>query len=209
MRLKACGIDAVLFDFGGVLAEEGFAKGLHAIARRNGLNADEFFQRAREIIYSTGYIVGKSSEAAYWQAIREKFGITGTDSDLRTEILTRFVLRPFMFDIVSRLKNAGSKVAILSDQTNWLDELDARLDFFKSFDAVYNSYHLGKSKTEVSQFTDIVSLIHNRPDRVLFIDDDEANCARARSAGLHAIRYAGFDAFLNDLRQYCPFDETR
>ena len=77
----------------------------------------------------------------------------------------------------------------MSDQTNWLDELDARLDFFKLFDAVYNSYHLGKSKADASQFSDIVSRMKDKPGRVLFVDDDEAHCQRARSAGLNAMRY--------------------
>lgn len=203
MRLESCGIDTVLFDFGGVLAEEGFAKGLHAIARKNGTNEDQFFQRARELIYSTGYVVGRSSEAAYWQAIREEFAVSGNDDELKNEILSRFILRPFMFDIASKLKNAGCKVAILSDQTNWLDELDARLGFFTSFDAVYNSYHLGKSKAELSQFTDIVSRMHVRPERTLFIDDDGAHCTRARAAGLQAIRYAGRDEFLKEFARYC------
>jgi putative hydrolase of the HAD superfamily len=42
-------INAVVFDFGGVLAEEGFMEGLKAIARKNGLNPDEFFKIAIDI----------------------------------------------------------------------------------------------------------------------------------------------------------------
>lgn len=202
---KTCGIDTVLFDFGGVLAEEGYAKGLHAIARRNEMNENDFYELARELIYATGYITGRSDEAVYWQAIRDRAGITGGDDDLRKEILSRFVLRPFMFDIVARLRASGIKVAILSDQTNWLDELDARLDFFRSFDAVYNSYHLGKSKADVSHFSDIVSRMKDDPGRVLFIDDDGAHCERARSAGLNAVRYAGRDEFLEEFARYCRF----
>ena len=47
-----CKIDTVLFDFGGVLAEEGYAKGLRAIAQRHGMNENDFFELARELIYS-------------------------------------------------------------------------------------------------------------------------------------------------------------
>lgn len=203
-RSKPCSIDTVLFDFGGVLAEEGYAKGLHAIAHRHGMNENDFFQCARELIYTTGYVTGRCDEAAYWQAIRARTGIADRDDDLRSEILSRFALRPFMFDIVARLKAAGIRVAILSDQTNWLDELNARLEFFKLFDAVYNSYHLGKSKADASQFSDIVSRMGDQPQRVLFIDDDGSNCRRAHSAGLKAIRYTGRDAFLTEFARYCP-----
>ena len=202
-RPGPCGIDTVLFDFGGVLAEEGYAKGLHAIARRHGMNEHDFYELARELIYATGYITGRSTETVYWQAIRDRTGITDSDAGLRHEILSRFILRPFMFDIVARLRAAGVKAAILSDQTNWLDELDARLDLFRSFDAVYNSYHLGKSKADVSHFADVVSRMKDTPGRILFVDDDEAHCQRARSAGLKAIRYAGRDAFEKEFALYC------
>lgn len=204
-RSGSCGVGTVLFDFGGVLADEGYRKGLHAIARRHGINEDDFYELARALIYTTGYITGRSVEAVYWQAIRDRTGIADSDTGLRNEILSRFVLRPFMFDIVARLRSAGIKAAILSDQTNWLDELDARLGFFRSFDAVYNSYHLGKSKTDVSHFTDVVSRMKDTPGRTLFVDDDEAHCQRARSACLKAIRYVGRDEFLKEFARYVLF----
>lgn len=200
---EACSIDTVLFDFGGVLAEEGFANGLRAIARRHGTDENEFFELARELVYRTGYVTGRSHESGYWQAIRDRTGIADSNEDLRNEILSRFVLRPFMFNIVRKLKESGIRVAILSDQTNWLDELDARLDFFKLFDAVYNSYHLGKSKADGSHFSEITSRMKNTPERVLFVDDDEAHCQRARNTGLNAIRYAGREPFLKEFARYC------
>jgi putative hydrolase of the HAD superfamily len=204
-KSPACTVDSVLFDFGGVLAEEGFANGLRAIARRHGLDEDKFRELARELMHSTGYVTGRASEAGYWQALRDKTGITGSDEELRNEILSRFVPRPFMLDIVRKLKDSGIRVAILSDQTNWLDELDAKYGLFRLFDAVYNSFHVGKSKADASQFSDIVSRMRLRPERVLFVDDDEGHCSRAVTMGLNAIRYAGFDAFLKDLGQYCSF----
>ena len=205
-KSPACSVDSVLFDFGGVLAEEGFANGLRAIARRYGLDENKFRELARELMHSTGYVVGRASEAGYWQALKDAAGITGSDDELRNEVLSRFVPRPFMLDVVRKLKGSGIRVAILSDQTNWLDELDARYGLFKLFDAVYNSFHVGKSKFDASQFSDIVSRMHARPERVLFVDDDEGHCSRALTMGLKAIRYSGFDAFLKDLGQYCNFE---
>jgi putative hydrolase of the HAD superfamily len=52
-------IKAVIFDFGGVLAEKGFRKGLKAIGIQNGLNPDSFFMTAAELIYQTGYVTGR------------------------------------------------------------------------------------------------------------------------------------------------------
>jgi len=111
-------IEAVLFDFGGVLADEGFRIGLHAIAGANGLDPERFFLLARELVYSTGYLTGRVDEHAYWNALRSDAGISGNDADLREIILEGFSLRTWMLDIVRQLKDGGIRLFILSDQTN-------------------------------------------------------------------------------------------
>ncbi|HQJ07480.1 MAG TPA: hypothetical protein PLF54_00655, partial [Deltaproteobacteria bacterium] len=65
-----CRIKAVLFDFGGVIAEEGFRNGLYRIARANGLDEAAFAEKTRKIIHDTGYLTGKISEESFWQALR-------------------------------------------------------------------------------------------------------------------------------------------
>jgi putative hydrolase of the HAD superfamily len=58
------GIGVVLFDFGGVLYDEGFKNGLKAIARANGLDDEAFVRTANDVIHACGYVVGKATEAA-------------------------------------------------------------------------------------------------------------------------------------------------
>lgn len=201
-----CDIDTVLFDFGGVLADEGFANGLRAIAAKHGLNEADFLALARHLIHTTGYITGDADEAVYWQTIRERTGIADDDAALRREILSRFTLRPWMFDVVRRLRASGISLAILSDQTNWLDELNEAHDFFRYFDHVFNSYHLSKAKVDPSHFSDTFLRLGRTPERMLFIDDDEGHCERARRAGMNAIHFTGREQFLKELSQYCPGD---
>jgi putative hydrolase of the HAD superfamily len=145
---KACAnmIKAVLFDFGGVLAEEGFKQGLRAIAKERGLDPEDFYEIAGELVYQMGYVMGSSDEKAYWNAFREKTGVRGEDKEFREEILKRFELRPDMMEVVEKMRSSGLIVAILSDQTNWLDELDQRTPFHHHFDYVFNSFHLKKTK---------------------------------------------------------------
>jgi putative hydrolase of the HAD superfamily len=47
-------IRAVLFDFGGVLAEEGFRAGLHTIALLNGLDPEVMHRQGIDTIYESG-----------------------------------------------------------------------------------------------------------------------------------------------------------
>ncbi|HWS14569.1 MAG TPA: HAD family phosphatase [Candidatus Methylomirabilis sp.] len=177
----------VLFDYGGVLAREGFRGGLHAIARTNGLDPEPFFLLASDVIYDTGYITGRATEADFWGALRRATGIRGTDAELTGEILSRFILRPVMIDAVRSLRTKGYVLAIASDQVDWLDRLDERDHFYREFDRVFNSYRLGKGKRDASVFDDMADALQRAPGELLFLDDNAGNVERAASRGMFAM----------------------
>jgi putative hydrolase of the HAD superfamily len=204
MNIQYRTIDMVVFDFGGVLAEIGFEEGLRVVAMRHGLDERAFYNLAYDLIYSTGYLTGRIGEHAFWQTIREKTGIEDGDTILRNEVLSRFVLRPWMFDIVKKLKANGIGTAILSDQTNWLDELNEQHDFFKYFDVVFNSHNLGKSKMDPSHFSDIIKRLNCAPERLLFVDDTEEHCVTAHSMGMKAIHFIDRPSFLEAIVRFWP-----
>ena len=100
-----------------------------------------------------------------------------------------------MIDLVKRLKSKNLTVGILSDQTDMLDSLNARFDFFKWFDHVFNSYHVGKGKRDISLFDDVARVLKTPPNRILFIDDDPGHVERARQKDWHAILYVNRESF--------------
>ncbi len=190
---------SILFDFGGVLAEEGFRKGLRAIAIKNNLNPDDFFTAATDLIYQTGYITGVSDEYNYWQTLRVKTGIVGSDEELREEILSRFIIRPKMLEHVEKLEFHGHTVAILSDQTNWLEEINAKNPFYHYFDYIFNSFKLRKSKRDPSVFRDVCSIMGCRTEEALFVDDNADNIKRASEQGLKTIHFRDMSDFENQI----------
>jgi len=175
---------AVLFDYGGVIAEEGFQQGLYAIATQQGLDPAAVHQAGADAVYDTGYVLGNGSEAGFWQAMREGCGLRGSDGELTTEILRRFTLRPAMVQLVRQLRQRGLTVALLSDQTDWLDRLDARDHFYREFDRLYISYRLGKGKRDPTLFDDVIRDLGIEPSQALFVDDAPGNVERAASRGL-------------------------
>ncbi len=192
-------IRAVLFDFGGVIAEEGFRLGLEAIALRNGVDPAAFHRAAEDAIYETGYITGRGTESAFWECLRARTGIDGADDALAGEVLRRFVVRPRMIGAVRALRRQGIAVAMLSDQTDWLERLDARDAFSREFDRVFNSYRLGKGKRDATVFDDAVRDLGVLPAETLFVDDNPGHVERARSRGLAAVLFRGEEAFLSEL----------
>jgi putative hydrolase of the HAD superfamily len=185
----------VLFDYGGVLAEEGFAEGLQAIAEAHGLEPGRFFTQVEKIIYDCGYVTGANSESGFWTRVRRECGITGSDAELTGAIQSRFVLRPGMLALVKGLKVRGVRTAILSDQTDWLEQLDRRDHFLAEFDPVLNSFYLGHSKREVATFHLALQRLGVAAGEVLFVDDNAGHIGRAAALGLqvhHFVDQSGF-----------------
>ncbi len=176
----------ILFDYGGVLAEEGFADGLADIARKNGLDEKKFFADAERIIYDCGFVTCACDEKVYWRRVREETGIAGSDAELTSAILDRFRLRPEMLALVAELRQHGASTIILSDQTDWLDRLEARDHFFKNFDRVFNSFHTGISKRDPECFTRVLADLGIKAEETLFVDDNPGHCDRARNLGIRA-----------------------
>jgi epoxide hydrolase-like predicted phosphatase len=197
--MKEGPIRAVVFDFGGVLAEEGFRDGLTDLARQQGLDPVAVHKAAYEAIYESGYIIGRGTAEAFWHILQDKTGITGDLKTLFFAIAARFALRPRMFAMVRALRSQGYITAILSDQTEWLDRLDAKLHFFQDFDNVYNSFHLGKGKRDPSVFDDVVGDLGLAPEKVIFVDDNQDNVERAQSRGIKALLFLNEDQCLKDL----------
>ena len=190
---------AVLFDFGGVLAEEGFSDGLEALGRVQRLPVADMTQAGMQAVYDSGYVTGQGNAADFWKLLRERTGLRGDDAVLTKTILDGFVVRPWILELVQRLRALGYVTGILSDQTDWLDRLDASQHFYRCFDRVYNSYRLGKGKRDPSVFGDVAADLGLPPAQILFIDDNQHNVERARSAGMHAIRYRDRKRLLDEL----------
>jgi putative hydrolase of the HAD superfamily len=189
-------IQAVLFDFGGVLAEEGFSNGLEELAEEQRLPVQNITAEGMRAVYDSGFVLGRATESEFWSLMRRRTGLCGDDKDLTTKLLSGFIIRPWILDLVARLRAQGCITGILSDQTEWLDRLDAQHHFYRLFDRVYNSYYLGKGKHDPSLFSDVAADLDLPTEAVLFIDDNADNVERARAVGMKVIQYIDRESFL-------------
>ena len=194
-------IRVVLFDFGGVLDEEGWKNGWMAIADANGIDGEKVVEEAADMAYETGYLLGKGTWPGFWKVLQEKTGIAGNAAESYQMIFSGFILRKSMINCVRKLKARGLSVAILSDQIEMLDALNARDDFFKEFDHVFNSYHLGKGKRDASLFDDIARRLNSAPGAIAFVDDSPGHVERARQKGMKAILYTESKTFCRQMQE--------
>jgi len=194
-------ISVVLFDFGGVLADEGFRDGLVALAKEQALDVAAMPAEGMKAVYDSGFVLGSGTAADFWALMRERTGLKGDDDVLTDRILSGFVIRPWMIEQVQQLHEQGYVTGILSDQTDWLDSLNNKYHFYDVFDPVFNSYYRGKGKQDPSLFTDVATELGMSPGEILFIDDDAGNVARARDMGMQALQFVDKESFLLELKQ--------
>ena len=197
-------IDAVLFDFGGVLAEEGFRNGLVALAKEQELDIEAMPKEGMMAVYDSGFVLGYGTASDFWALLRKRTGLVGDNDELSKRILSGFVIRPWIIELVGQLRKQGYITGILSDQTYWLDTLNERDHFVDAFDRVYNSYYLGKGKQDPSLFDDVAADLGMPSSRILFVDDDAGNVTRARNAGMQAIQFVDRQGFISELKQMTP-----
>jgi putative hydrolase of the HAD superfamily len=197
-------IKTVLFDYGGVIAEEGFQNGLRAMSHEQGIDVNTMMNVARSAVYDSGFILGWGTEEQFWNWMREGSGLQGSDTELTKRILDGFILRDWMIDLVQQLKAQGYITGILSDQSHWLDWLNERDQFFRFFDPVFNSYHMGKGKRDPGLFYELSEQLVLSPSEILLVDDMKSNVERAQAAGWQAIHYVDKEDFMVRINTLLP-----
>lgn len=202
-------LSTVIFDFGGVLAEDGFRTGLLTIAEQQGYDPGWFQRTAVEAIYKCGYVNGLCDEQVFWELLRKNTGHSIEDHSLRKFFITGYKLWPRMIEYVKKIKTLGYTMVLLSDHTDWLDELEEKNAFFHLFDEVYNSYQVHQSKRDGTLFGYVLSDLGLNPEYVLLIDDNMGNIRRANSTGMNVYHFTDTDSFMKDVMPILESGESK
>lgn len=178
-------IKAVYFDLGGVYYTDGFREGLYTIARKHGVGQKGTYDNAVDIIFTNGYLHGTAPEKSFWNDLAAACGIDADLTPERDTILGAFKPMEGMASLASRLRE-HLFVGLLTDQTNWLYELDDRDDLLSAFDTVVNSYEEGFSKRDPEIFRVACERFGILPHEIAFFDDNPGNIERGSEFGVQA-----------------------
>ena len=181
-------IRAVYLDLGGVYYTEGFREGLYSIASNHGLDREDFYDTGREVVFATGYVRGEAPESEFWSELARKSGIEGNLFPDRETILAAFKPVGGMRELAARIREQVP-LGLLTDQCNWLYELDERDGLLSAFDTVVNSYEEGYSKQDMEIFRIACQRFGLLPEEIVFFDDSPANIDRANDFGMRAFLF--------------------
>ena len=180
--------DALLFDFGGVIAEIDFDR---VVARWAALAGVPFGQVKSRFSHDEAYERherGEIGEAQYYESLRGSLGLALTDAQLADgwarvlgdEIHATTALLPRLAERIPLYLFSNTNVA---HHRVWAERHRAALAPFRR---QFVSCEMGSRKPEAESFAYVAREIGVAPGRILFLDDTEANVAGARAAGLRA-----------------------
>jgi putative hydrolase of the HAD superfamily len=190
-------MEAVIFDYGGVLCFFPPDSEVDDLARACGMERNEFLKNywSDRLRYDKGEL----TTAEYWNNLGRRVGRTYTDEQIAgfDERDVRFWLHydQRMIDWALSLKKR-LKIGLLSNMPRSLGEYMKRhCAFLNDFDHVTLSYELRTVKPEPAIYEHACRALGVKPEQALFLDDKPENVVGAKNAGLGAELFQSAEAF--------------
>lgn len=197
-------IDAVIFDYGGVLCFPPSESQIASAAQRCGLSSGEFLRAFWSIRIE--YDAGKLSPEQYWRGVARTAG-RDFDGGLIAQMIEAEIdfwsrTDDRVVDWNDQLRSAGFKTAMLSNLPLPLGRRLRTRNFYDHFDHATLSFELGAVKPRPEIYEDAVRGLGVAPEQALFLDDREENVEGARAIGLHAALFTSWEAFVKTPERY-------
>jgi putative hydrolase of the HAD superfamily len=134
-------------------------------------------------------LLGKAALADAVAEVLRRWG-SGTAVEEVLQVWSFFEADPGAVAVVQELRAAGISCHLATNQNDYRRRImqDERR-YGDWFDRSFYSSELGVAKPDEAYFRTVLDLIGRPPRSVLFVDDNPANVASARTVGLHAEQY--------------------
>jgi putative hydrolase of the HAD superfamily len=191
-------IEAVLFDWGGVLIDDPAPGLMTYCARELGVSVAEYI-RAHDR-HSEPLQKGCIQESAFWQRVCGDLNrpLPRVPSLWGQAFRSVYSPRDDVFDLARRLHNKGYKTALLSN-TEAVAHAFARQFRYRAFDALVLSCVEGTMKPERDIYEIAANRLRTPLERCVFIDDRPPFIEGAIAAGMKGILYTNLAQVVADL----------
>ncbi|MFC1697402.1 HAD family hydrolase [Nanoarchaeota archaeon] len=197
-------VKAIVFDIGGVYFEEGHRGTLQTVSKLCNIPYEKVHKVFHKHFVDKGYSKGEISEQECWNGIIKELKLDFNWKDLKKIVFELYIPKPGMKELVRELKKKYV-IGILSDQTNWLDELDKKYKFLKDFNVVINSYEVGLVKPAKEIYQILLAELRLKhdvlPNEVVFIDNKKKNVRGAKKFGINALLFTDIEQLKRDLKK--------
>jgi epoxide hydrolase-like predicted phosphatase len=196
-------INAVIFDWGGVLIEDPAPALFKYCANAFGVSIEQYVI-AFDICIND-FQTGAVTEKQFWTNITKHLNAPMPKVNfLWTEaFMAAYKPRQEMFSLASRLRKAGCKTAILSNTEKPVVEIINKQKY-DAFNVTVVSCLEGIAKPERKIYEITLDRLGIPAGQALFIDDKQENIEGAKQAGLQTILFKSTEKFKKDIAGFFP-----
>ena len=180
-----------VLDVGGVLFEDAVGPKVRDLCHAYRLQVERMTELAR--LHRPTVDLGEMGESEYWTRLLMECGVNPRPEDLSMEPYLREV--PGAQAAIAALHRRGHRLAILSNDSSELS-LARRSRLRTPVDTVVISAEVGLVKPDPAIYELLLRRLCVAPHRCTFIDDAACNVAAARSTGMHALQFTGWESLL-------------
>ncbi|MFE0156674.1 HAD family hydrolase [Nonomuraea sp. NPDC059007] len=177
--------DVILFDLYGVIARTQTEQARERLVELAGVPGERFWAAYWDC--RPDYDAGLSS-AAYWENVAARLGTTFADVPALTaaDLESWSQSDPEMVALVNELADEGRTLGLLSNIIEDLVPVWERTDWLRRFAARTFSCRIGVAKPDPRAYEVAAGQLGVPMERILFLDDSEANVRAAREVGMGA-----------------------
>ncbi|MCO6449421.1 MAG: HAD family phosphatase [Caldilineales bacterium] len=196
------GIQAIIFDFGGVLVHFDGKPGQAAWEQRLGLQPGRLDRLVFHSEVCWQAVLGRVPEQAIWDEIAARFELNAADlARLQQDFWLGEYRDEAMIDLMRELRS-GYKIGILSNAWS-----EARATFASKFgldqevDLMVISAEEGIAKPDAEIYQRTLDRLGVNPNQAIFIDDLPENIRGAQVLGMHAIQFQTTAQTISEIRR--------
>ena len=194
--------EALILDFGGVISRTMFET--HAATEKAlGLAAGTLtwqgpFAPEADLLWLSMQ-ADKITEREYWQTRAAEVGkLVGKDWSAMSDLVIaargnapREIIRPEALTAIQTAKQAGKKLAILSNELDLFygKSFKTKLPFMSDFDVIVDATYTGVLKPLPEAYLDCLQQLELAPEQCVFVDDQLRNITGAKSVGLQTVHF--------------------
>jgi putative hydrolase of the HAD superfamily len=201
-------IEAIIFDFGGVISHPQDEKTRQLMSDLLNINHAEFIASYSEHRhpYDTGLLTGHQ----YWTRICTDHAI-----DIKTADILKLIeldvngwtdINRDMLAYILLLQNSTIKTAVLSNMTfDILNHIQATYPWINNFNTSIFSCEHQITKPDKRLYKICIKALQVDPANCLFIDDTKQNIVAAQELGIQAIQFLNEPDFSQKIVIHCQF----
>ena len=193
------GIDAVIFDLGGVLVHVDEARALERFGARTGRTAGDVSEYLRRTSHATEFALGKLTRRQFYRVVAKDLSFDGDYDEFARFWSEIFSPIEPMVVLAESLKTRLPRVILSNTNPLHIDYIMKHYPWINDFDAQVLSYEVGLLKPDAAIYDLTLRKCGLQAPRVVFIDDLAANVEAARRVGLLGIQYQNVDQVRGEL----------